>query len=208
MSTASSVSSSSTADYATQLAASSSLTRSLYNLGSAVRRGDLTSAGSILKAIVKAHPEYASSSTSSTASSTSSTSSSSNTTSTGINADFSALSTAIDSKDTSAARKAWSQLKTDLASEGLTNLSDGTLATAKLLAENKASQTESLLSALFGNSSGSSSSISSLLGFDSTSDTTDSVNSIVNKWLTYKQDSSTASTTASDTTGSTLDTKA
>src|ERR1039458_5046235 len=60
MSTLSSISNSASATYATQLAQTSALKRSLNSLGIAVQNGDLTSAGSILAAFIKANPQFAS----------------------------------------------------------------------------------------------------------------------------------------------------
>ena len=60
MSAVSSISNSASVTYATQLAQTSALKRSLNSLGTAVQNGDLTSAGSILAAFIKANPQFAS----------------------------------------------------------------------------------------------------------------------------------------------------
>src|SRR5579863_6949024 len=119
MSSLSSVSNSSAANYATQLAQSSALERSLYNLGSAIQGGDLTSAGSILTSIIQANPQYATSSSSPT-------SGGSTQSQDPINQDFQNLATAISQNDLATAQSTWAQLKTDLATAGVTNISSGT----------------------------------------------------------------------------------
>jgi hypothetical protein len=62
MSALNSISSSASTTYATPLAQTSALKRSLDNLGNAVQSGDLTAAGAILTAFIKANPQYASAS--------------------------------------------------------------------------------------------------------------------------------------------------
>lgn len=194
MSTVSSLSTSASASYAVKLAESFALKRNLSKLGSAIEKGDLTSAGSTLSALIKAHPEYA-------------TSSSGPDSGSGINADFAAISTAIEDQDTEAAKEAWKQLKSDLAEAGVTDTSDGTAAIQKLLTETKESVNESILSSLFGADSSSSDSVSALLGLGSSTSDSTSLSSLISSWVTYKKDISTSSI-ASDSTGSTLDAEA
>lgn len=183
MSSLSSVSSSSGAGYATQLAQSSSLERSLYNLGSAIQSGNLTSAGSILTGLIQANPQYATTSASGSSSGSQSP----------INTDFENLASAISSNDPDTAKSAWSQLKSDLAAAGVTNINSGTDIEAQTLAANKVSMEQTLLTSLFGGGSGSSSSVAELLGGSGGSTTgTDSVASAVSNWLTYQADGSTS----------------
>lgn len=196
MSALGSVSSSSGVDYATQLAQSSSLERSLYNLGSAVESGDLTSAGSILTALIQANPQYATSSASGGSSGSQSP----------INTDFQNLANAISSNDAGTARSAWAQLKSDLAQAGVTSISSGTDIEAQTLAENKISMEQSLLTSLFGGGSGSSSSLATLLGGSGGSGTsTDPVAAAVSNWLTYQADGSASAPTSASPAESLLD---
>jgi hypothetical protein len=197
MSTTSGVTSSSSASYATELAETSQLRRSLNNLGTAIQSGNLSSASSILSAIIKAHPEYATTSSSDT--STTSTSP--------INTDFQTLAKALDANDADAAKTSWTQLKGDMADAGVTDLSDGKADTAKLLAETKTSVDEAIISNMFGVSSSSDSSVATLIGASSSSDSSsDAVSSAISSWLTYEADGKTS--TSSSTTTSTLNTAA
>jgi hypothetical protein len=179
MGSLSSVSSSSGLSYATQLAQTSSLERSLYTLGSAVESGNLTSAGSILTALIQANPQYA----------TSSASGSSTGSQSPINQDFENLASGISSGDTDTAKSAWAQLKSDLAKAGVTGISSGTDIEAQTLAENKVSMEQSLLTTLFGGGSGSGTSLATLLGGSSGASTgAESVAGAVSNWLTYQDD--------------------
>jgi hypothetical protein len=197
MSSLSSVSNSSGLGYATQLAQTSSLERSLYNLGSAVDSGNLTSAGSILTALIQANPQYATSSSGSSGSQSP------------INQDFENLASAISSNDPDTAKSAWAQLKSDLAKAGVTSLSSGTDLAAQTLAENKVSMEQSLLTSLFGGGSGSSASLATLLGGSSgSSAATGTVAGAVSNWLTYQDDGTVSAPTSSNTTANSLDTVA
>jgi hypothetical protein len=196
MSTTSGVTSSSSASYATELAETSQLRRSLNNLGTAIQSGNLSSASSILSAIIKAHPEYTTTSSSDT--STTSTSP--------INTDFQTLAKALDASDADAAKTAWTQLKSDMAAAGVTDLSDGKADTAKLLAETKTSVNEAIISNMFGVSASSDSSVATLIGDSSSSDSSsDAVSSAISSWLTYEAD---GKTSTSSSTTSTLNTAA
>jgi hypothetical protein len=197
MSTTSSVSTSSSFSYAIQLAETSKLKRSLNGIGSAIEDGDLTSASSKFNALMKANPDYAKPSSSDDSGTTSGSKNS-------INDDFQAVAKALDAKDADAAKKAWAQLKSDLADSGVTDISDGKAATAKLLAQTKASINQAILSNAFGVSSSGSSSITSLIGTSSS----DYVSSAISNWLTYEADGSTSSDTGSSSSrDSALDTK-
>jgi len=197
MSTTSSVTSSSNASYATTLAETSQLRRSLYNLGSAIQSGNLGSASSILTAIIKAHPEYATTSSSNT---------SSTSTGSSINSDFTAVAAALDASDADAAKTAWTRLKSDLAEAGVTDITNGKADTAKLLAETKTSVDQAIISNMFDVGSSGDSSAATLIGASSSSssDSDDAVSAAISNWLTYKATGKTSSTT-SDTT---LDTSA
>ena len=178
--------------YATQLAQTFSLNRNLKNLGAAVQSGDLTSAGSTLSAIMQANPQYASSSTSGTASQDP------------INQDFQTLSDAIANNQADAAKSAWTQLQSDLASNGITITNDSAAATAKVLAQCRESIDQSILAAFFG----SSSSDDSLLGAASSASTSADWQSVLSQWLTYQADGNASTTTAAGTTGQSIDAKA
>jgi hypothetical protein len=197
MSALTGISSSASITYATQLAQTSALKRSLNNLGTAVQNGDLTSAGAILAAFVKANPQY--SITSGAASSSQDP----------INQDFQALTEAVSNNQTDAAKSAWTQIKSDLAKSGVADLSDGSAATAKLLAQSKASISQQILSDAFGSNSGSSISINSLLGGSSSSSSGAGLtSSLLSDWLTYQAGGNTSSTAAASSAGSNLDTAA
>lgn len=190
MSTTTSVTGSSNMAYATQIAQAATLKRGLYGIGSAIESGDLTGAGSKLDALIKANPQYATSSASSTAASDP------------INTGFKAVSDAIANNDSAGAKAAWAQLKTDLGNSGI-KISDGTADTAQLLAENQSSLNQSLLSAVFGGGSHSSM-LTTLLGSGGASSSTDSVSSTISSWLTYQATGVTSSST--DSSGGILNT--
>lgn len=195
MSTVSGISSDSGAvAYATQLAQTSQLQSSLYNLGVAVLDGDLNSAGATLSSLMQAFPQYASSSSSSTNASDP------------VNADFQALSSAIDNDDTNGAKAAWQQLKTDLANEGVAVVS-GPAATAQLLASAKASLDQSILSQTFGVGADSSS-LQTLLGSGGPqSSAGDALSSVLSNWVTY-QATGTSAASPAVSSGANLDTSA
>ncbi len=176
--------------YATQIAQAAALKRGLYGIGKAIESGDLTGAGSKVDALIKANPQHATSSESST------------TTSDPINNGFKAVSDAIANNDSAGAKAAWAQLKTDLGNSGI-KISDGTADTAQLLAENRSSLNQSLLSAIFGGGS-QSSMLTTLLGSGGASSSTDSVSSTISSWLTYQATGVSSSST--DSSGGILNT--
>jgi hypothetical protein len=187
--------SSSNADYALQLAQSSKLERSLFNFGTAIQNGNLSSARSILTALIKAYPEYAASPDDSAKARDP------------IDEDFQAVAEALDKDDAGAAKAAWAQLKSDLAKAGLSKITDGKAATAKLLAETKASINQAIIGNMFGFGSNKSSLAATLFGDSSSSGSSDSVITALVNWLSYKADGKT-SVADGKTTGGTLDTKA
>lgn len=197
MSAVTGISNSASVTYATQLAQTSALKRSLSSLGTAVQNGDLTSASSILAAFVKANPQYAS------------TSSSGSQSPDPINQDFQALTDAISNNQVDTAKSAWTQITGDLAKSGVTDLSTGPAATAQLLAQTKASMDQEILSDIFGTGSGDNGSLTSLLG--GSSDSSSSVglsSSLLSEWLTYKAGGNTSPTPTADNAGSNLDSAA
>jgi hypothetical protein len=201
--TTSSATSSSTANaaaeaYATQLAQTSALKRSLSNLGSAIQSGNLTSAGTILTSIIQANPQFSTSSSGSSGSSGSQDP---------VNQDFETLATAIQNNDLAGAQSAWSSIKTDLANQGITNLNSSSTDTSQLLAQNKESVDQEVLSAMFGISPGSTPSVAELLGGAGSSTSTDPVNSLITNWLTY-QAGGNATPSSADPTGTNLNTVA
>ena len=208
------------------MAQTSAFERSIYNLGTAVQNGDMTSASSILTALIAANPQYATSSGTSSTSGTS-TSSSSTQSQDPLNQDFQNLASAISSNQPDAAKTAWNQLKTDLAKAGINNITSPTNLAAQAVAQNKVSMEQSLLSALFSGESNSdnssSSSLVSLLGGNSdstdstdssspslvsllgdssdsssTSSSTDQVNAALSNWMTYQADGSASTLTNPD----------
>jgi hypothetical protein len=199
MSTLSSVSSSAGTTYAEQLAQTSSLKRSLSNIGAAIEKGNVTSASAQLTAFIKANPQYAASSSSDGSTDSTST----------INQDFGTLATALSNNDADAAKSAWATIKTDLKSAGVSNIGNPKADTAELLAQTSDSNTQALLSAMFGDTSSTDSTVSTLLGLSSSSSST-SVSDVLSNWLTYQEDgsASTTSSTSSTTTSSKLDTSA
>ena len=197
MSIVSSRSSSTSVTYATQLAQTSALKRSLNNLGTAVQNGDLTSAGTILTAFINANPQYASTSSSDTQSQDS------------INQDFQALADAITNNLADTAKSAWTQIKSDLATSGATDLSDGTAATAELLAQTQTSLAQQILSNAFGTSSGDGLSLTSLIGGNSgASGSVGSSSSVFSDWLIYQAGGNTSPAAASASAGNRLNTTA
>ena len=197
MSIVSSRSSSTSVTYATQLAQTSALKRSLNNLGTAVQNGDLTSAGTILTAFINANPQYASTSSSDTQSQDS------------INQDFQALADAITNNLADTAKSAWTQIKSDLATSGATDLSDGTAATAELLAQTQTSLAQQILSNAFGTSSGDGLSLTSLIGGNSgVSGSVGSSSSVFSDWLIYQAGGNTSPAAASASAGNRLNTTA
>jgi len=193
MSTVSNLSSSASVAYATQLAQTSSLKRSLNSIGTAVASGDMSSASSVLTSFIKANPQFASTSSTDAPSQTP------------INQDFQALTDAVSGNNVDSAKSAWTQIQSDLTQSGVTNLNDGADATAKLLAETKASLDQQILSNVFGTSGGSLS-VASLIGGSSDASSAAGVSSsMLSQWFAYKQGGSTAPTTSA---GSSLNTVA
>jgi hypothetical protein len=197
MSALSSVSNSSTANYAVQLAQTSAIERTLYNLGSAVQNGNLTAAGSILTAFIQANPQYATSSSSGSTPSQEP-----------INQDFQNLASAISSNQTDAARSAWAQLKTDMAQAGVTNISSPADIAAQAVAQSKASMQQALLSTLFTPSSDSSLSLLGLNGSSSGPSAADPLSSVLSNWMTYQADGNASSQLSPGSTGLSLNTSA
>ena len=197
MSALNGISSSASAAYATQLAQASALKRSLNNLGNAVQNGDSTSASSILTAFIQANPQYASSSSDSSQSQDP------------INQDFQALAEAVSNDQVDAAKSAWSQIQSDLADSGVTDLSDGTAATAKLLAQTQASISQQILSDIFGTSADGSLSLTSLIGGSKGSSSDVGLSSsLLSDWITYQAGGNTSPTAVGTSTGSKLDSAA
>jgi hypothetical protein len=193
MSTVSTVSNSSTAAYAEQLANAASLKRSLSNLGAAIQEGDLTSASSQLTALVKAHPEL-----------TANSSDSSTDASAPINSDFQALTTALANNDTNAAKSAWASITADLNNAGSSTSGNPTTNTAEAVASFNASNTQSMVSALLGGSTSPASALSSVLN-TSYPGGSSSLNDLLSDWTTYNSNG-TATTSATDSPGTQLDT--
>ena len=197
MSTITGISSSASVSYATQLAQSSALQRTLNKLGAAIQNGDLNSAGSILGEFVKANPQYAF------------TGSDGSPSLDPINQHFQALADAITNNQTDPAQSAWMQVRSDLAGAGVNDLSDGTAATAKLLAETKASMEQQILGNTFGMSSAGGISVASLLGGSGGSvGETGLSSSLIENWLTYRAGGNLSSPAVPDTPGNHLNTAA
>ena len=197
MSALNSLSSSASVAYATQLAQTSAFKRSLNNLGNAVESGDSASASSILTAFIEANPQFAS------------TSSEGSQSQDPINQDFQALAEAVSNDQVDTAKGAWTQIQSDLADSGVTDLSEGPAATAKLLAQSQASISQQILSDAFGASSASNTSITSLLGGSSGSSSSAGVSSsLLSDWFTYKVGGSASPVPSAASAGSNLDTVA
>jgi len=191
MSALSTVSNSAGVSYATQLAQSSSVERSLYGLGVAVQSGNLTKAGAVLNALMAANPQFAASSGSSTQSQDP------------INQDFQNLAKAISGNQTDAARNAWTQLRNDLAKQGVTANSNGSDLAAQAVAKSKATMEQSLVSSLFGGGTGGTSEVATLLG-GSGAASSDPISALVSNWLTYKSSGGASVTSPTDQSGSIL----
>ena len=167
------------------------------SLGTAVQNGDLTSAGSILSAFIKANPQFAI------------TSSADSQAQDPINQDFQALADAITNNLADTAKSAWTQIKSDLATSGATDLSDGTAATAELLAQTQTSLAQQILSNAFGTSSGDGLSLMSLIGGNSgASGSVGSSSSVFSDWLIYQAGGNTSPAAASASAGNRLNTTA
>ena len=200
MSTISSLSSmdgSASASYATQLAQTSKLRRSLNDLGNALERGDLSAAGSVMTSLAKNFPQYAVKAT--TPGTTQSTDP--------INQGFQTIGSAISANSVSSAQTAWTQLKSDLAKSGVTDISDGSGATAQLLADTKSALSKTILANALGAGS-SNLSASNLIGGTSGSDSKDPLATLINDWVTYKSGGSTSNTAPPKDTGANLNTTA
>jgi hypothetical protein len=172
------ISNSSGLDYAMDLARNSSLKRSLYHLSTAIENGDLPFARSVLTALIKANPEYSTSTPGEGSQPPDQT-----------DQDFKALTDAISDNDIAKVRSAWTVVKADLARNGIASLSDGTAATAKLLAESKASVSLQILSATFGKSSTDVPSGMLVFGERAHSESSKESglgSSLLNAWFTYK----------------------
>jgi len=166
--------------YARQLAQTSALQRGLFSLGNAVQSGDLNSASSIPTAFIKANPQFAS------------TASDGSPSQDPINQDFNALADAISNNHVDAAKSAWTQVKSDLTTSGVSDLSDGTTATAELPAQSKASISQQIVSDPLGASSSAGLSVASLRGGSSgTSSEVGLSNSLIGSWLMYQAGGST-----------------
>ena len=189
MSALTGVSSSAGVAYATQLAQTSALNRSLSNLGAAVQSGDMISAGTLLSAIMEANPQYASSSTSGTASQSP------------LNQDFQTLSNAVANNQADAAKSAWLQLKSDLASNGISITNNSASTTAEVLAQSAESLDQAILADFFG----SSSSDASLLSAAGNPATSTDWESVISQWLTYKAGGNGSTTATAGTTARSLD---
>jgi hypothetical protein len=191
MSTATGIISSSAAvSYATQLAQTSSLKRSLSNLGHAIQNGELVPASAILTAFFKANPQYTSTSAEDTTSPDL------------ISQDFQTLAVAISNNQVDAAQTAWTQVKSDLANDGVSSVANGT---SELLAQTKASLDQQIVSDAFGVSSGSDATIIALLGGNDTSSSqTGLSSSLIESWLTYQQSGTTAPAATGSSAGNLL----
>ena len=195
MSATTAISSSTSASYATRLAQTSALKRTLSNLGAAVQRGDMTSANAILTAFIKANPQYATSASNGTASQDP------------INQDFQALANAISSNQTETARSAWARVQSDLAKDWVTNLSSGPSATVQLLAQTKASLDQQVISDMFGTNPGGDLSVTAFLGGSAASSSgTGLSSSLIANWLTYQSGGNAASAAGKAGTGQILST--
>ena len=196
MSALSSISSSASVTYATQLAQTSALKRNLNSLGTAVENGDSTSASSILTAFIQANPQYSISSDGTQSQNP-------------LNQYFQTLADAISNDQVDTAKSAWTKIQSDLADSGVTDLSDGEDATTKLLAQTQASISQQILTDAFGASSAGGASLTTLLGGSSgTSSTTGLSSSLLSDWLTYKAGGNTLAIPSAASTGSNLDTVA
>jgi hypothetical protein len=193
MSALTGVSGSAGVTYATQLAQTSALKRSLYNLGSAIQSGDLTAAGSTLNAMMKANPQYALASTGSKQPQDP------------INQDFQNLAKAISNNQVDTAKSAWAQLKGDLAKNGVTDIGNGKQLSAQAVAQSRASINQTIMANLGGTTSDGASTVATLLGGnDNSSAGTNPLNAMVTQWLAYKANGNSQSAPGTGTTGSGL----
>jgi len=202
MNTVSGISSSTGRDYAMDLAKNSALKRSLHRLGTAVENGNLPFARAALTSLIQANPEYNTAPRETAATPPNQT-----------DQDFKALTEAISNNDARKAKGAWTFVKADLAKSGIASLSDGTAATAKLLAESKASVSQQILSATFAPSSTGAASGLALLGggnetVGNSTKQTGLGGSLLSAWLTLKTSGNSTPPATPDRTGKKLDTAA
>ena len=189
------ISSSSAISYATQLAETSALRRSLSSLGAAIQHGELVPASTILTAFFKANPQYTS------------TANTDSQTQDALSQDFQALATAISNNQVDAAQTAWTNIKNDFAKDGVTNLGDTTSSTPEILAQNQVTTDGQILSDMSGASSGGDSAIATLIGENDASSSQTGVSStLLENWLTYKQTGTTAPAATNSGTASVLNT--
>jgi hypothetical protein len=194
-STTTGVSSSSSGSYAVELAQTSHLKRSLHSLDRAIQNGNLSSARSSLVTLINALPKYTPPPDDPAD------------TADPINKGFQAVAKALDDNNADAAKKAWTQVKSDLAKAGVSDITDGKADTAKLLADAKASMNSAIIGKMFGIGSDDGASVTTLLGAKSTSSSDDSVNAAIAKWLNYEADGKTHNIDDNGS-GGTLDKKA
>ena len=193
----SSISSSTAVGYATQLAQISAVKRTMSNLGKAIEKGELVPASTILAAFFKANSQYVSTSPADTQSQDP------------LNQDFQDLAAAISDNQVAAAQSAWTQAKSDLANDGVTNLDNGAADTARLLAQNKASVNAQIISDSLGTSPGGEPTIAALLGGGGNSGSQIGLSSsLLETWLTYQPSGTTKPAAANSASGNRLDTAA
>src|SRR5580692_10423945 len=104
--------SSAAANYSAQVTPTSALRRSLSSLGLAIQKGELVPASAILTAFFKANPQYTATATVDAP------------TPDPLSQSFQALATALANHQPDAAQTAWTQVKTNLAGDGVTYPSD------------------------------------------------------------------------------------
>jgi hypothetical protein len=193
MSTVSGLTSSSSVEYATSLAESAKMKRSLFSIGNAIQEGDLAGAQTKLTALFKAYPQYAASAADTTSDPDS------------INSHFQAVADAVSKQDIEGAKAAWATVTDDLEAAGVT-ISDSATDVAKLVANSKAAMNQSILDAVFGADSGTNT-LSTLLSSNATS-ASNSISSLVSSWVTYKANGTTSQTNTNSTLANILDTSA
>jgi hypothetical protein len=125
MNTTTNVQASSDVTYATRLAENAKLKRTLNGIGNDIESGNLQGAGAKITGLMKAYPQYAATSGTTTDAKNP------------INDGFKTVSDAIQRNDAVTAKDGWAQLKNDLSGAGIKNLNGGSADTSALLADTK-----------------------------------------------------------------------
>ena len=171
----------------------SGLKRSLHNLGIAIQKGELAPASSILVAFFKANPQFTSPSSDDSQSPDP------------LTQDFQALAAAVSNNQVGAAQSVWTQIKSDLASNGVTNLGDGTTSMAEVMGQIKVSPNTPIASDTIGANSGSNASTNAAGGENAGSSNQPGLSSsLIGNGITYQRSGANAAAATTSIAGNLL----